>query len=78
MGLQNIPTAYLQGVRLTQHSEAESPVVQELWGMQSTPLFPSLPWPEVVASDKVLIMGQVELNRVLMLNWIVWNRSVFT
>ena len=35
----------------------------ELWGMQSTPLLPSLPsplWPEVVAPDKGSIYG---LNR---------------
>ena len=33
----------------------------ELWGMQSTPLLPSLPgslWPKVVAPDRVLSMGQ--------------------
>ena len=23
-------------------------------------------------------MGQIELNRVLMLNWIVWNKTVLT
>ena len=48
--------------------------------MQSTPLLPSLPyplWPGVVAPDRVLSMGQIELNCVLMLNWIAWNRSVF-
>ena len=31
----------------------------------------------VVATDKVLSMGQTELNSVLMLNWIVWNRTVY-
>ena len=33
--------------------------------MQSTPLLPSLPgqfWPSVVAPDRVLSMGQIELN----------------
>ena len=48
----------------------------ELWGMQSTPSLPSLPgplWPGVVALDRVLSMSQIELNCVLMLNWIVWN-----
>ena len=47
----------------------------ELWGMRSTPSLPSLVcplWLEVVASDRVLSMGQIELNYVLMLNWIVW------
>ena len=65
----------------------------ELWGMQSTPLLPLLPdslWPRVVAPDKVLFMGQIELNSVLfwielfwhlkyvlMLNWIGWNKTVY-
>ena len=43
----------------------------ELWGMLSTPLLSSilgLLWPGVVAPDKVLSMGQIELNCVLMLN----------
>ena len=37
----------------------------ELWGMWSTPLLPLLPgpfWPGVVAPDKVLLMGEIELN----------------
>ena len=36
--------------------------------MQSTPSLPSLPgplWPGVVAPDRVLSMGQIELNCVL-------------
>ena len=43
----------------------------ELWGMQSIPLLPSLPCPlgtEVVTPDRVLFMGQIGLNSVLMLN----------
>ena len=47
-------------------------------GMQITPLSPSIPgplWPGVVAPDSVLSMGQIELNFVLMLNWIAWNRT---
>ena len=43
----------------------------ELQGMRSTSLFPSLPgplWPGMVAPDRVLCMGQIELNCVLMLN----------
>ena len=42
----------------------------ELWGMQCTPLLPSLPGPlepKVVASDRVLSMGQIELNCVITL-----------
>ena len=45
--------------------------MQELWVIQSTPSLPSLPgplWSGVVAPDRVLLMGQIELNCVLMLN----------
>ena len=52
----------------------------ELWGMRSTHSLPSLPglfWPEVVAPDRALSMAQIELNSVLMINWIVWNRTAF-
>ena len=52
----------------------------ELCGMQSTPSLLSLPgslWPGVVTPDGVLSLSQIELNCVLMLNCIVWNRRVF-
>ena len=52
----------------------------ELWVMWSTlslPLLPDLLWPGVVAPDRVLSMGQIEVNCVLMQNWIVWNRTAF-
>ena len=42
-----------------------------LWGMQSTPSLPLLPdslYPGVVAPDKVLSMGQIEVKCILMLN----------
>ena len=55
----------------TKHSDGEILVILELWGMQCTPLLPSLPgplWLGVVASDRVLSMGQIELNCVLMVN----------
>ena len=51
----------------------------ELWGMQCTPLLPSLSgllWPGVVAPARVLSMGQIELNCVLMLNRTEGNRTV--
>ena len=51
----------------------------ELWGQQITPSLPSLSgplWLRVVASDRFLSMGEIELNCVLMLNWITWNRTV--
>ena len=41
--------------------------------MLSTHLLPLLPgplWTGVVASDRILSMGQIELKSVLMLNWI--------
>ena len=50
----------------------------ELWEMRSTPLLPSLPGPlkpGVVASHRVLSMGQIEVNSIyakrncLKLNW---------
>ena len=37
----------------------------ELWGMSSTPSLPLLSgslWPEVVAPDRVLFTGQIELT----------------
>ena len=43
----------------------------ELMGMRSTPPLLSLSgplWPGVVAPDRVLSMGQIELNSVIMLN----------
>ena len=46
-----------------------------LWSTLSLPLLPGLLWPVVVAPDRVLSMGQIELNGVLMLNWIVWKRT---
>ena len=48
--------------------------------MRSTSLLPSLPgppWPGVVAIDRVLSIGQIELNCVLILNWIAWNWTVY-
>ena len=64
----------------TEQSDDEAPVMLDIWGRRSTPSSPSLPrplWPRVVAPDRVLSMGQKELNCVLMLYWIVWNRTVF-
>ena len=52
-------------------SDGETLVMLELWGMQSTPSLPLLPdplRPRVVVPDRVLSIGQIELNYVLMLN----------
>ena len=51
----------------------------ELWGNVEYPFIAIIPRSTliVVAPDRVLSMGQIELNYVLMLNWIVWNKTVF-
>ena len=62
----------------TKQSDGEASVMLELWGMWSTTLLPSLSglhWLQAVAPDRVLSMGQIELNCVHRLNWIVWNRT---
>ena len=64
----------------TKQSDGEVPVILELWRIWSTPSLPSLPDPlctGVVAPDRVLSMGQIELISVLMLNRSVWNKTVF-
>ena len=53
----------------------------EIWGMRGTLSLPPLPgpfWPEGVVPDRVLSMGQIELNCVIMQNWITWNRTIST
>ena len=65
----------------TKQSDVEVPVLLELCVMRNASSLPSLPgslWPGVVASDRILSMGQIGLNCVLMLNWIAWNRTVLT
>ena len=51
----------------------------EDWGLSSTYLLPPFPGPlrpGVVAPDRVVSMSQIELNSIIMLNSIVWNRTV--
>ena len=58
--------------------DGDVPVIVELWGHRINPLLISLQgplWPGMVAPDRVLSMSQKQLNSVLMLNWIVWNRN---
>ena len=65
----------------TKQSDGEIPVMLELWRMQSTLSLRSLSgplWLRVVALDRVLSMGWLELICILMLNWIFWNRTVLT
>ena len=43
----------------------------ELWGVRNTPSLPSIPGllsPEVIAPDRALSIGEIELNCVIMLN----------
>ena len=64
----------------TKQSDGEAPVMLELWGIWSTPSFPSLPGPlcpRVVVPDRVISMDKIEVYFVLLLNWIVWNRTVY-
>ena len=80
MGLQDTPIASLHRDKnpptsvldyYTKQSDGEAPVMLELWGMQSTSLFPLLPdphWSGVVVPDRVLSMGQIELKCVLVQN----------
>ena len=55
-------------------AEEKTPPTSALDTEQS---FPGPLWPEGVAPDRVLSMRQIELNCVLMLNWIVWNWTVY-
>ena len=60
----------------TKQSDGKVPVTLDLCGMQSISLT-LLPGPPPVTPDRVLSMAQIELNCVLMQNWIVWNGTVF-
>ena len=49
---------------MTKHSDGEAPIMLEFGRMLHTPLLPLLPgplWPGVVAPDRVLFIGQIEL-----------------
>ena len=72
--LQRVKTPHLnEYLRYdTKQSDGEFPV------MLGLPSLPGPLWLGVVASDMVLSMGQIELNCVLKLNWIAWNRTVLT
>ena len=61
-------------------SDGEVPVMLELREMRSTPSLASLPgplWSEVVAPNKGPIYGLNRTNCILMLNWIIWIRTVW-
>ena len=64
----------------SKQSDGEDPVMLDLWGMQNTPLLPLLLgpfWSGVVTPYRFLSMDQIGLNSVFMINWIVWNRTVY-
>ena len=81
LGLQNTPTATLQRENPqptnecpgynTKQSDGEVPVMLELSRTHSLPALPGPHCLGVLAPDRVLSMGRIELNRVLMLNSIV-------
>ena len=51
----------------TKQSDGEAPVMLELWGKAENPsllLLPGTFWPGVVASDRVLSIGQIELFEI--------------
>ena len=55
----------------TKQADGEVSVMLQLRGMWGTPSLSSLPgllWPRVVTPDRVLSMGQIELNYVIMQN----------
>ena len=61
----------------TKQSDDEASVM--LCGMRISLSLPSIPgslWHGVVATYRVLSMDRIGLNWVLMLNWMVWNRTV--
>ena len=63
------PTSHNEYPRYdTKQSDGEVPAMLELWGMRSTPLLLSLPgslWSGVVALDRALSMGYIELTTYL-------------
>ena len=89
LALFNTPTASLQrsktppptnALELSPKFDGVVPVILEFWGIRNAHWLSSLPCPlllGVVAPDRVLSMGQIELNCKLLLNWIAWNRTVF-
>ena len=62
----------------TKQSDGEVPVMLVLWGMQSTPFIVIAPKSTLAWSSNTWSMGQIELNCIIMINWIAWNRTVGT
>ena len=56
---------------ISKQTDSKVPVILELWGIRGTSSLSSLPsplWPGVIVPDRVLSLGQIELNCVLLLN----------
>ena len=65
---------------VTKQSDGEALLMLKVWRMRSASSLPSLPgslWPRAVEPDWVQSMGWIEVNCVLMLHWITWNRNIF-
>ena len=76
-GIAHSPTSVLWYD--SKQSDGEALVMLELWKMCSTPLLlPGPNWRGVLAPERVLSMGPIELKCVLKLKWIVWNRIILS
>ena len=74
-GKNSPPNEYLEYG--TKQPDGEAPVILKLWRMWSTPSLISLQypyWPGVIAPEKFRSIGSIELNCVLVLNWITRNK----
>ena len=63
--------------KIPKQSYGEAPVMLELWGMRSTSSFQGPLWPGVLAPDRVISMGQIELFDICSTE-LVDNGTVFT
>ena len=67
----------------TKQSDGQVPAMRELWEMRSAPSLPLIPgplWPGMVAPDRtncILMLNWIVWIRTVWLNGIVWNRNVF-
>ena len=50
--------------------------LQQCWCFGECRILPYCHCSQVHSGDRVLSMGQIELNSMLILNWIVWNRTL--
>ena len=63
----------------TKHTDCETSVMMELWGMRSTSSFYITPRSTLARRGNTWkSIGQIELISVLMQNWIVYNRYLST